>query len=171
MLSIYVLFLAALASVGVSSLIIPINITSTAPQHDTTTVMDARSMTCFGHTIGSQLVFLHDCIAVTRKMITSRRSAFARTIHGTDCPMSFKVGEVPCEILLAASSEVAVDKFSLRVVALKAVAILEACGHGSGKASWGGMDDVGPKGLFRVMVTNPVSRANDANETGLSEEL
>ena len=170
MLSLYVLSLAALASLSLSSLIIPINLTSTPPHHDAT-LMDAKSMTCFERSAGSQLVFLHDCIAVTRKIITARRSEFARTVRGADCPMSFRVEDVPCQVLLAADSDIAVDNFSLRVVGLKAVEILEECGRGTGKASWGGTDVVGAKGLFHVIVTNPQLRAKDANETGVSGEL
>ena len=90
--------------------------------------------------------------------------------------MTFKAENTPCEVMLVASSESASDKFSLRVVGLKAVEILEGCGEGTGKSSWGGEDIIGPKELFRVIVVNPNSNsvalgATGGNETGRIDEL
>lgn len=48
------------------------------------------------------------------------------------------------------------DVFSLRLVALKAVEILETCGEGIRKVGYGGMVSVGPKAKFRVKVDSGV---------------
>lgn len=48
------------------------------------------------------------------------------------------------------------DVFSFRVVALKAVEILEDCGEGIGKLGYGGVVTVGPRGKFWVQVESGV---------------
>jgi len=44
------------------------------------------------------------------------------------------------------------DVFSFRVVALKAVEVLETCGEGIRKDGYGGIVSVGPRGKFWVQV-------------------
>lgn len=174
MLSLHLTSLTLLASLSrVSSLILPINITSTAPHDGILT--DPNPFTCYDPSYRSQRVSLQDCIPVTRKIITRRHAELPVNVRGTACPMTFRAENTPCEVMLVASSEAANDKFSLRVVGLKAVQILEDCGKGPGKSSWGGEDIIGPKELFRVIVVNPnsvsVALGAKGNETGAIEEL
>lgn len=165
------LLFALIASLSrVSSLILPINITS--PAHDGI-LADSGTSTCYDFSRGARVVSLNDCIPVTRKILTRRRAEFPVTVRGTACPMTFRAENSPCEVMLAASSESASDVFSLRVLGLKAVQILEDCGRGEAKASYGGEDLIGPKGLFRVVVVNPrsisVTLGPQVNETGAIE--
>ena len=46
------------------------------------------------------------------------------------------------------------DVFSLRVVGLKVVEILERCGKGEGNVGWGGRAIVGKEEIFWVSVEN-----------------
>jgi len=48
------------------------------------------------------------------------------------------------------------DVFSFRVVALKAVKVLEDCGEGVRKVGYGGAVTVGPRGKFWVQVESGV---------------
>jgi len=58
------------------------------------------------------------------------------------------------------------DVFSFRVVALKAVEVLDTCGEGTGQIGYGGVVSVGLRGNFWVQVESGV-RIGGGNATAL----
>lgn len=86
-------------------------------------------------------------------MILARHSERARPFNTVNAPWRFTATGTPCAVVLGAYDERGgEDVFSFRVVALKAVEIIEECGHGEGKIGFGGIGAVGQKNLFWVKV-------------------
>jgi len=97
------------------------------------------------------------CMPVTRKIMRTRRSELPSTHNPANAPWRFTERGTPCVVILGAYDERREgDVFSLRLVALKAVEILETCGEGIRKVGYGGMVSVGPKAKFRVKVDSGV---------------
>lgn len=70
-------------------------------------------------------------------------------------------------VILGAYSETGEDDvFSFRVVALKAVEILDECGKGIGQSGYGGVATVGPRGKFWVQVESGM-RIRGGNATAV----
>jgi len=97
------------------------------------------------------------CMPVTRKIMRTRNSERPTSHSPADAPWRFTERGTPCVITLGAYSESGEDDvFSFRVVALKAVEVLETCGEGTGQIGYGGVVSVGPRGNFWVHVESRV---------------
>lgn len=94
---------------------------------------------------------------VTRKIMRTRNSERPTVHYSSDAPRRFTEQGTPCVVTLGAYSETGEhDVFSFRVVALKAVEILDECVEGTGKLGYGGVATVGPRGKFWVKVESGV---------------
>ena len=127
----------------------------TLPHHNFN-ITEPPSIFCYpeeiehGHAVSSDL-----CLPVTRKIMTMRRAERPTTWYTYDMPRRIRERGTPCVVTLNAyDPRGGWDVFSLRVVGLKAVEILELCGKGEGNVGWGGRATVGKEELFWVSVDN-----------------
>ena len=93
------------------------------------------------------------CLPVTRQILTMRGAERPSPHNTGNMPLIIEKRGTPCVVTLNAyNPRGGEDVFSIRVVGLKAVEILETCGEGVAKVGYGGRGTVGLRELFWVGV-------------------